>query len=96
MDITVLHRDFKTQLLVIRTTNWFASARVILNGLTVKSDRGQFLMHNDAGVDVVIRLKHKFLDAIPVVTIDGEDVHLASSSGWGKSTLGQLPPATHS
>ena len=85
MDITVFHRDFKTQLLTIRTASWFSAAQVFLNGTLIKSERGQYQLHNDAGTDVCLRLSSKFLTAIPTVTIDGEDVHLASSSGWGKS-----------
>ncbi len=85
MDITVFHRDFKTQLLVIRTAGVFFSSQVILNGVRIRAEHGCFMVSNDVGIDVAVRLKGHWFSPLPTVTIDNEDVHLASYAGWGKS-----------
>ncbi|TDK62725.1 hypothetical protein [Sapientia aquatica] len=85
MDITVFHRDFKTQLLVIRTAGLLFSPKVFLNGVQLVRGNGGYSVHNDAGFDVTIELKTKLFNPIPTVKIDGEDVHLASSAGWVKT-----------
>ena len=82
MDIAVSHSSFIQQRLTIRTAGLFSGPRVLLNSLPIKRDGGKYIVRNDSGTEVTVRLKSTFFDSIPTLTLDDTKVSLARSLTW--------------
>jgi hypothetical protein len=82
MNIAVSHPSFVKQQLAVRPAGWLSGPRVLLNSVTIKSSKGIYVVRNDAGAEVSVRLKSTFVDPIPTLTLDDEKVALARKLKW--------------
>ena len=82
MDIAVSYPAFNEQRLTVRAAGLFSGPRVILNGQPVLRTKGVYIVRDDRGTDVAVRLKSNFIDPIPTVTIGDENVQIASALSW--------------
>ena len=81
MDITISHPDFKTQLLEMRTSSYFLSPKILLNGVVVKRFGGVYSVLNDTGNEVTVRLNSSIFNRLPQLLIDQDDISI-SHGGW--------------
>lgn len=84
MDFTIVHPDFKTQLLVLRAPGYFGSPSVWLNGMQVKRQDGVLTVLNDIGLEVNITLRSSPFDRLPQLLIDDSDIRLGFVPGWSQ------------
>jgi hypothetical protein len=82
MDLIVSHPAFKQQRLVVRTARFFAGPRILRNDQPVKRTKGTYVVRDDSGTDVALRLSGNFVDPIPILTIDDEKIQLARPLAW--------------
>jgi hypothetical protein len=82
MDLVVPHSAFASQKLTVRTAGFFTGPKVLLNGVAVKPVKRQYLVRDDHGNEVALRLKSNFVDPIPVVLLGGQPVRLARALTW--------------
>jgi hypothetical protein len=84
MDITIVHRDFKTQLLVLRAPGYFGLPSLLLNGVPVKKSDGAYTVLNDAGLEVAVTVRTGPFDVLPQLLIEYEDIQLTGKPGWSQ------------
>lgn len=82
MDITVGHRDFKTQLLEIRVSGYFCSPRILLNSVSVKRNNGEYSVLNDVGNEVIVQLNSNIFNRLPQLLIESEEIKIFGNPGW--------------
>lgn len=91
MDLAVVHPKFRNQKLEIRIAGIFSNRSVLLNGVPVKRAKGAYVVRDDNGSDVAVRLKSNFVDPIPLVVIGTEKVRLVPPLAWYEYTWVGLP-----
>lgn len=64
--------------------NGFSAPKLFLNGLPAPPapKRGEFLLHDDNGREVVARFKNNFPDTVPQLIIGDQTVRLAEPLAW--------------
>jgi hypothetical protein len=82
MQIPISHPAFKAKQLVVETAGFFRGPRLLVNGAPAKRAKGRYAVITDAGNELVLELKHNFLDPIPKVKIGEELIELARSLTW--------------
>lgn len=95
MDITISHPDFKTQLLELRISGYFLAPKILLNGVHVKRFAGAYLVLNDIGHEVSVRLNSSAFNRLPQLLIDEDEITISHAgwtqfAGWKKSLPGLL------
>ena len=91
MQIKVTHSAFQKQQLAIIDAGLFRGPRLLLNGEAVAGRKGSYTVTNDAGDQVVIRLRRIFPDPAPRVTMDGVAVELARPLAWYQYLWSYMP-----
>jgi len=91
MLVDVPHPAFAHQRLSIRPAGLFQGQALCLNGAPVKRRKGAYMVRNDQGEEVVVRLKQNFIDPLPQVVIGAETVSLARPLVWYEYLWISLP-----
>ena len=82
MNLLVPDPAFVSQKLTVRTAGFFSGAKVFLNGKAVKPVKREYLVRDDRGNSVSLRLKSNIADPIPLVVLGGQPVRLARALTW--------------
>ncbi len=82
MDITIDHRDFKTQLLELRAPGYFGLPTILLNGVPVRKVDGAYTVLNDAGLEMLVTIRTGPFDPLPQLLIEQEAIRLIGRPGW--------------
>ena len=82
MEFPLNYEKLDSQRISIRTAGFFSGPKLLKHGDIVEGKKGQYAMHDNHGNDVVISIKHKFLDPVPGVEVNGEKVELARPLMW--------------
>ena len=82
MEYSVPHPLFRHQHLTVRPASAFRGASLLLNGKPVKRSMGKYLVKNDVGDAITVRLRANFIDPMPSVKIGTEVVLLAPALKW--------------
>ena len=90
MDIAVPHAKFQTKNLTIRPAKWL-SAKLLQKGEPVEGKRGKFEVRDDQGQLHTVKLTSIFIDPIPKVSIDEEDIGIVEPIAWYEYTWAGLP-----
>ena len=91
MDLAIEDPNFLGRGLAVRPAGWWHGPRLILDGSAVKGRRGRFLVHDNRGQDVSIRLISNHVDPIPKVTVGDRDIRLARPLEWYEYVWSGLP-----
>ena len=79
-DLRVPHPRFQNQILSVRPAGMLG-AKLLLNGVILKRQKGVYSAVDDGGVATPVRLKTA-IDPIPKVDIDGTVVEIARPLAW--------------
>jgi len=82
MELAVPRAAFQRQKLLVRTASLFSGPCLLLNGAAVKRTRGKYIVHDDSGAEVAVRLKANFVDPIPTVIVGDQVVRVAPALTW--------------
>ncbi len=93
MELLVNHSTFQRRKLKVRTAGFFKGHTLLLDDVEIKKVGGKYLLENDAGSQVIAKLKTNFVDPIPYVELGGETVRLARPLTWYEYTWLALPVA---
>jgi hypothetical protein len=76
MKYPVSIEGFEASQIAVETPGFFASAKLLVNGQPAPkgSKRGQYLLHRNDGAEVTAKLKNIFLDPVPQVVINDQQV----------------------
>ncbi|MCK4541561.1 MAG: hypothetical protein KAU17_04910 [Spirochaetales bacterium] len=91
MEIRIKHERFEGQRLVVKTANFIHGPRLLLNDQILKAKRGKYIVRDNIGNKLLLRLKYNLVDPIPKLEIEGEDIELAPPLKWYQYVLIGLP-----
>jgi hypothetical protein len=99
MQLLVQHPEFFTQILTVKTGGLFSSPQLLLNGEQLKAKRGVYLVCNDYGLELPVKIKYNYLDPIrynyldpiPKLKIGDKIVMIAPPLKWYKSLFISIP-----
>lgn len=94
MQYPVPVEGFEESQIVIETPGFFSSAKLLINGQPAPkgSKRGQYLLQRNDGTEVKAKLKSMFLDPVPQVVInDDQVVKLVEPLKWYQWIWAGLP-----
>jgi hypothetical protein len=91
MDYPFEHTDFEGRSLALRTSGFFAAARLVVDGAEVTATKGKFALHDNQGLARELKLKASFLDPVPKVVLDGTTITLVSPLKWYEYAWMALP-----
>ena len=81
MDLSIESPDFQGRGLAVRL-GWLRSPRLVIDGSEVKGKRGRFLVRDNHGQEVTIRLISNHIDPVPKVAIGPTEIQLARPLIW--------------
>jgi len=82
MEIPFEHNKFESQRISIQPAGWFSGVKLLVNGSEAKRKKGKFIIRSDSGEEVTVQLKSNFIDPIPKVIIDEQEILLAKPLQW--------------
>ena len=82
MDITIDAAEFQGRRLMVRTASWCRGPRLVVGGSEVKGKRGRFILRDNRGQEVTVRLISNHIDPIPKVTVGDRSIELARPLEW--------------
>jgi hypothetical protein len=85
---------FENRGLFVETGGFWSGAKIIIDGEPAPKGpkRGQFLLRRLDGTEIIAQLRvNNFLDPIPQVVIDGENILIAEPLKWYQWVWGGLP-----
>lgn len=91
MDLSVNHSTFQRKNLKVRTAGFLKGPALVLDNVEIKKAKGQYLLENDAGSQVIAKLKINFVDPIPCIDLGGEIIRLARPLTWHEYAWVALP-----
>ena len=91
MDIAIEAPEFQGRRLMVRTASWFRGPRLVVDGSEVKGKRGRFILRDNRGQEVTVRLISNHIDPIPKVTVGDRSIELARPLEWYEYVWMGLP-----
>jgi hypothetical protein len=94
MQISVPIEGFYDGQVILETAGFFSGAKLLVNGQPAPKGpkRGQLLLKRDDGGEVVAKLKSMFLDPVPQIVInDNQVIKLAEPLKWYQWVWAGLP-----
>jgi hypothetical protein len=91
MDIAIETPAFQGRGLAVRPASWFRGPLVVVDGETVKGRRSRFLVRDNHGQEVTIRLISNHIDPIPRVMVGEQTITLARPLEWYEYVWSGLP-----
>jgi hypothetical protein len=82
MDLPLESPDFQARGLAVRLGGFFRGPRIVIDGSEVKGRWRRFLVRNNRGEEVTIRLISNHIDPIPKVMIGSTAIQLARPLEW--------------
>ena len=90
MELSIKYPGFENRNLSLRTAGFFAGAKVVIDNAEVKGKGNVFLVRNNDGKEIEIKLKG-FLDPIPVLDIEGKKIRVVDPLKWYQYVWSGLP-----
>ena len=91
MELALEVPEFLGRGLAVRAAGWFSGPRLLLDGSVVKGKRGRYMVRDNRGRDVAIRLISNHIDPIPKVTVEDRPIPLARALEWYEYVWMGLP-----
>ena len=91
MDIAIDAAEFQGRRLMVRTANWCRGPRLVVDGSEVKGKRGRFILRDNRGQEVTVRLISNHIDPVPKVTVGDRSLELARPLEWYEYVWMGLP-----
>jgi len=91
VDIAIDAAEFQGRRLMVRTASWFRGPRLVVDGSEVKGKRGRFILRDNQGQEVTVRLISNHIDPIPKVTVGNRSIELARPLEWYEYVWMGLP-----
>ena len=83
MDFPVSYPGFEGQKLIVKSAGIFDwGSKLLYNGSSPKRVKGSYVVKNNSGSEVLIKLKNDFLDPVPKVIIGQDVIQLARPLKW--------------
>jgi len=82
MDIAIDTPEFQGRGLAVRPASWFRGPRVVVDGELVKGRRSRFLVRDNHGQEVTVRLIWNRVDPVPNVMVGDRSISLATPLKW--------------
>lgn len=82
MDIPIDHPSFVRRRLAVRPAGLLRGVKLLHDSSEVKGKRGRFEVRDDTDKTRVVELKGRFIDPLPVLSIDGESIDLGRPLAW--------------
>jgi hypothetical protein len=84
MEIAIDSPGFEGRGLKYQTRGLIAGAKIIIDGNSVQRQKQGYLVRNNNGEDVTIKLKSKlaFIDPVQKIEVDGKEINLAPPLQW--------------
>lgn len=93
MQYEVPHSQFVHNRLQVKCAGLMGGPKLLLNGVIQKSVKRIFIVPDDTGNPVSIKLKYNILDRLPVVIVDGQAVTIAAPLTKAQYAWAALPGA---
>ena len=82
MELAVPDPSFTRQKLTVRPAGLMSGAKVLVDGVVVEPVKREYLLRDDLGKEVSLRLRANLADPIPVVILRGKPVRLVPALAW--------------
>jgi hypothetical protein len=76
MDIQFQVEGFENRSLCLRTATFFSGHKLLVDGVTLKHNKGSYTLHNNQGKEVEIKIKSHLIDPIPKINVAGDIIEL--------------------
>jgi hypothetical protein len=91
MELAINHEKLHGRMFTVRTASFFRAPRLLSGGMPVQGKRGTYTVRDNQGKEITIKLKGNFLDPIPKLAIDGQELQLAPPLAWYEYVWMGLP-----
>jgi len=91
MDLPIEHQAFSGRGLALRPGGFFKGPRLLIDGSEAKGKRLKYLLRDNSGNSVEVRLKSNGLDPIPKVQFADQTIALARPLTWYEYAWMSLP-----
>lgn len=91
MEIPIGQDRFVGRGLAVRTAGLFTGPRLIIDGAEAKGRRRRYVVRDNSGREVTIRLRTSYVDPIPKVEVDAQVLELARRLRWHEYAWMGLP-----
>jgi hypothetical protein len=82
MEYPLDHAAFRSRRLTIESAGWLHGPRLLVAGAPAKRSSGRYLVTSDAGVDVPIEVRPRWLDPVPKVRVGDAPFELVRALRW--------------
>lgn len=82
MDIAIEHPKFEGKNISVRTAGFFRGPSLLLDGKRLSRTKGVYHIRNNQGQQSQVTVKYNYLDPVPVLVIDDEEMILARPLQW--------------
>ena len=90
-EIPIQLEGFGGRRLCVQTASAFSGPKLLIDGAPVKKEKGQYLIRDNGGNHVEVKLKHNFIDPVPIVEVAGRAIELARPLRWYEHVWMGLP-----
>ena len=91
MEIPITHERLQGQRISLKIAGLFSGRKLLVNGNPIKGKGNKYTLRDSQGAEVVVTIKNNFLDPIPKVEIDKDELALARPLTWYEYTWMGLP-----
>ena len=93
MQYSVPIQGVETRKVEVELAGIFSSPKLMVDGMPVPqgAKRGEYIIHLDDGTEMIAKIKNRFLDPIPNIVVDGEEIILVESLQWYQWLWAGLP-----
>ena len=91
MELAINHEKLQGRKITLKTGSFFRGPRLLSNGMPVQGKRGTYILRDNHGKEITIKIKGNFLDPIPKLDIDGQELQLAPPLAWNEYVWMGLP-----
>lgn len=91
MEYTINLPDLENGQLKLVTSNFFGKPKIFLNDFEIKKQNDRYSVNGDSGKPILITLKNNFLDPIPKVFANNNQIHIAKEIRWYEYIWTGLP-----
>lgn len=82
MDIAIDHPSFHRRHIALRPAGFFSGPKLLQNNAEVSGKKGRYEVRDDSDEARIVEIKGRFLDPLPKLTVDGEEVALGRPLTW--------------
>ena len=82
MEIAIPQEGFENRRFAVRTAGLLSGPKVLIDGAPAERHKGAYLVRNNQGEAVEVKLKSGLLDPVPRVEIAGQALRLVKPLAW--------------